>query len=95
MFWPKAIFTLGAVGQVNMAFGPTGSKRITFWGVAPGYGENRPSAKRSVANAELQNLRVGLESGETPLLRWNELPTLIVSFSRPSQENLRKSPHFG
>jgi hypothetical protein len=88
MFWPKAIFTLGAVDDVNMAFGQTIPIASHSWGDAPGYGENRPSATRFVANAQLQNLRVGLvltlpDGHPTGYLRKNNariFPTMAVLY---------------
>jgi hypothetical protein len=49
---------IGTVDDVNMAFGQSIPDAPNSWGDAPGYGENRPSAKRSVANAQLQNAQV-------------------------------------
>jgi hypothetical protein len=51
---------IGTVDDVNMAFGQTIPDAPNSWGGAPGYGENRPSAKRFVANAQLHNSRFGL-----------------------------------
>jgi hypothetical protein len=41
--WPKAIFISA---RVNMAFGQTMTRFFDSWGVAPGYGERWPSAKK-------------------------------------------------
>ena len=54
MFWPKAIFTLSIVMRfrcalqrtMNMAFGQRMETVPRAWGVAPGYGEQRPLANR-------------------------------------------------
>jgi hypothetical protein len=40
--------------DVNMAFGQTNSCRSNSWGVAPGYGEKRPSASQECKSAQLQ-----------------------------------------
>jgi hypothetical protein len=60
MFWPKAIFTLSIVMQfrralqrtMNMAFSQSTETFTRTWGVAPGYGEQRPLANNALTIRE-------------------------------------------
>ena len=90
--------------RVNMAFGQTRVIAFYSWGVAPGYGEKRPSAKRTQLRVPIWRITT---LGETDLplfaavLRaggWTNLggefgpPTRVGADDRGHERNLPNPP---